>query len=237
MQKNLTHGALARKVARAKADLDVAGAKATALATSNDPKTVRVPVGYDPATKRWWSTPPRRGNGMGPGGHPSPAELAHVREVNAAGRRLQAAARRYEKVTRAPAVRLPSPAPVRRQQGRTPRRAPRRAVPRVAAVRAASGAGDGPEPGPRPTAVLVDQRSAAHFLGWSSRRFLNFLGRKSVPHVIDRRLHIARLDDVLEALGLPPRQQVQAPTEPQWNEREFLRVIEGGRGGKAGGAR
>jgi hypothetical protein len=108
-------------------------------------------------------------------------------------------------------------------------RAPRRARPAAPKPTTRVDSDDGPAGPP----LLVDQRSAGPLLGWSRRRYLEFLKRRSVPHVVDARLHIARVDDVLAALGLPPRQPVQAPQEPTaWDERAFLRVLDGGR--KAG---
>jgi hypothetical protein len=74
---------------------------------------------------------------------------------------------------------------------------------------------------------LVSQRTAPAILGWNSRRYIAFVRRRDVRHVIDGRLVIARLDDVLTALGLAdaPTQ----PTAPSWNRSDVERSIRGGR--------
>jgi hypothetical protein len=83
----------------------------------------------------------------------------------------------------------------------------------------------GPESRKRP--VLVNQRTAPEVLGWTPRRFLDFLKRKNVPHVVDRRLYVARLSDVEAALGLADFEA--APAAPVWSREDFLRKIVGAR--------
>jgi hypothetical protein len=114
--------------------------------------------------------------------------------------------------------------PVRAVPSRAVARAPRRAVPSQKTAAPKSGPDEPPAP------RLVNQRSAAAVLGWPSRFYLEFIKRKSVPHVVVRRLHIARCDDILEALGLAPRQQVEAQTGPAYSrEAQIIRLQAGAR--------
>jgi hypothetical protein len=83
----------------------------------------------------------------------------------------------------------------RRPAPRARQHTPRRAASPAAKASTPTKSSDDP-PGP---ARLVNQRSALAVLGWPSRFYLEFIKRKSVPHVVVRRLHIARCDDILEA--------------------------------------
>jgi hypothetical protein len=63
-------------------------------------------------------------------------------------------------------------------------------------------------PRPRATTALavvpltITDRTAPHVLGLEPRAFREFLVERSVPHVRLGRRVVARVDDVLEALGL-----------------------------------
>jgi hypothetical protein len=70
--------------------------------------------------------------------------------------------------------------------------------------------------------VLVNQRTALAILGWTPARFLRFVRAKGVRHVVDRRLIIARVDDVVAALGLAdPGEGATAQSAPAWSPEAF----------------
>lgn len=83
---------------------------------------------------------------------------------------------------------------------RTTRRERRRAR---AAAPASPGHGDDPPP-----PLLVSQRTSSSQLGLTSREFIALLKSKPIEHARHGRVYLARLADVLVALGLAPR-----PTE------------------------
>jgi hypothetical protein len=114
-----------------------------------------------------------------------------------------------------------------RRAGRAPRRARSAAAPRPAAR---VDSDDGPAP---PAARLVNQRSALAVLGWPSRFYLEFIRRKHVPHVVVRRLHVSRVADILDALGLTPPHQVEAPGPAYSREAQVIKLQAGAR--KRGG--
>lgn len=130
-------------------------------------------------------------------------------------------------------------------RGQASPRAPkqRAARPAAAAQCSAPSGADGPPPAEPPraragqligaTILLVDQRSAGRLLGWTARRFIGFVRRNGLPHAVDRRLVIARLDDVLRALGLDATPAAK-PVEPAvgWRVRAELRLVGGPRGGR-----
>jgi hypothetical protein len=74
--------------------------------------------------------------------------------------------------------------------------------------------------------ILVSQATAKPLLGWSRKRFIKFVTAKGVRHVREGRLYVARLDDVLGALGLAaPR--ATAPSTPEWSPDDVVAAIRG----------
>ena len=117
---------------------------------------------------------------------------------------------------------------------RSPRAPSRPAPARATQATTPSGGTDPPPPEPprrRLSApVLVDQRSALEVLNWTSRRFIDFVRRKNVRYVIDRRLIVARLDDVLRALGLTDEPETESTAgEPEWSPDDVVAAIRGRR--------
>lgn len=79
--------------------------------------------------------------------------------------------------------------------------------------------------------ILVNQKTAPEVLSFSSRRYLEIVRRKKVRHVRDGRLVIARVDDVLAALGLPSNKPAApAPAAvATWSPESVLAGIRGER--------
>jgi hypothetical protein len=114
-------------------------------------------------------------------------------------------------------------------------REPRRRVSRTAAAATRAGPSDGGDPDPEPSSrVLVCQQTAPAVLGWSGRRFIEFVRRKGVRHTIDRRRIVALLGDVLTALGLdaPPAAKSVEPIASDWRARAELKLVGGSRGAR-----
>jgi hypothetical protein len=111
-------------------------------------------------------------------------------------------------------------------------REPRRRASRSAAAATRAGPAKGDDPDPEPSSrVLVCQKTAPAVLGWSGRRFIEFVRRKGVRHTIDRRRIVALLGDVLAALGLgvaPSTAKVE--TIVDWRARAELKLVGGLRG-------
>jgi hypothetical protein len=76
--------------------------------------------------------------------------------------------------------------------------------------------------------VLVSSRSARETLGpeWTSRKFIRFLRVRGVRHSRDGRLLVARVDDVLSALGLGDEAQAEAPS---WSPNDVILQLRNGR--------
>jgi hypothetical protein len=116
---------------------------------------------------------------------------------------------------------------------RSTSRAPRRRVSRSAAAATRAGPAKGDDPDPEPSSrVLVCQKTAPAVLGWTGRRYIGFLRRKRVPHVVDARLFVARLDDVLTALGLDAPSAAKVEAIVGWRARAELKLVGGSRGAR-----
>ena len=129
--------------------------------------------------------------------------------------------------------------PVQRTSARAPRPASRPSAPTGRPAPKASSDGDPPPPrapadapraqAPAGATVLVSQATSLALLSLSRKRFIVLVRDRGIRHTVDRRLIIARLDDVLAALGLADA--AQATPAPAWSPEMVLRAI---RGGKAG---
>jgi hypothetical protein len=139
----------------------------------------------------------------------------------------------------------PKRATSRPRSSRAPQRAKRGLAKQAAAQSSATSGADEPPPGDDPPrrsarqreapasvgARLVNQRTAPEVLGWPGRRFIDFVERKSVPHVVDRRLFIAKVEDVLRALGLAETASVaKVEAIVDWRARAELKLVGGLRG-------
>jgi transcriptional antiterminator Rof (Rho-off) len=112
-------------------------------------------------------------------------------------------------------------------------REPRRRASRSAAAATRAGPAKGDDPDPEPSSrVLVCQKTAPAVLGWTGRRYIDFLRRKRVPHVVDARLFVAKLDDVLTALGLDAPSAAKVEAIVDWRARAELKLVGGSRGGR-----
>jgi hypothetical protein len=112
---------------------------------------------------------------------------------------------------------------VRRPHGA--RRAVRTRSSKSAAISIAAGADGPPEPPRGPALLVSDTEESLRALGvgvWPSvRAFREWLPGSGVPFAVVGRRHVARLADVLAAIGLPDR----APAEPAAKVYEEAEVI------------
>lgn len=117
----------------------------------------------------------------------------------------------------------PAPQPVQPPVARRAARDPR--SPRSAPTRRAArvDSDDGP-PAP-PLLVLVDQRTAGRWLPYEGRAFVALVKSRGVEHTRVGRRYVARLADVLRAIGLEPR-PAELTARPTWSPDRLVAKLQ-----------